>query len=204
MKTQRQFALVWDLAILGVLGAACAGAYFLWIEPDLARAKDKEVSRQICRAQEKSYQAARMNHFRIRHEVQDLLEQVHREGGGMPAESMTNHRIATITAIAQDSGVVVEEVDPAQSDPVEEHLESLVRFRARTTYLGFRRFLHQVEQQMPFMDITHFSVQASSGRKGGACRVEWWVRLYSQEDSLAEGDPDDQMPGGSSRDGRDG
>jgi hypothetical protein len=166
-----------DLIVLPILGVLCAAGYFLWIGPSL----------ETIRAQA----AARTNHFRVRRTLQDLLDQLEREGGGMPLSSVVDQRIAQIAAIAQACGVTIEEVHPQNLPQTAEHLATRIDFRARGSFRGFRRFLRQVEEQMSFLDITHFALSRATAPADGGCQITWSLRMYSRADEpvAARGEP---------------
>ncbi|UCG33113.1 MAG: hypothetical protein JSU68_00490 [Phycisphaerales bacterium] len=171
-----------DLIVLPILGILCAAGYFLWIGPSLETIRAQAAARAVCEAQEMRYRAARANHFRIRRTLQDLLEQVEREGGGMPLSWAVDQRIAQMAAAAQSCGVVIEEVNPQALPQTAEHLAIRIDFRARGSYSGFRRFLRQVEEQMSFLDITHFAMTRNAAPIDGGCQITWSVRMYSRTD----------------------
>ena len=182
MKVPVRFNFGLDVVMFLALGLVCAGGYFLWIGPGLRTARAKASAVEACLVQEKQYRAARADHWRIRRSLQELLQQVEHEGGGMPTQATVDQRIAEVAAIAQACGVVIEEVDPEDPAPTEEHVETQIRFRAQASYTDFRHFMWQVERQMSFLDVTHFSVAAASAATNASCRITWSVRMYSQAD----------------------
>ena len=171
-----------DLIVLPILGLLCAAGYFLWIGPSLDTIRAQAAARDACDAQEMRYRATRNNHFRVRRTLQDLLDQLEREGGGMPLSSAVDQRIARMAAIAQACGVTIEEVHPQDLPQTAEHLAARIDFRARGSYSGFRRFLRQVEEQMSFLDVTHFAMTRSTAPADGTCQITWSVRMYSRVD----------------------
>lgn len=171
-----------DLIVLPILGVLCASGYFLWIGPSLETIRAQAAARAACEAQEMRYRAARANHFRVRRTLQDLVAQVEREGGGMPPCSAVDQRIAQMAAIAQNCGVVIEEVNPRHMPQTAAHMATRIHFRASGSYSGFRRFLRQVETQMSFLDITHFALTRGAAPTNGDCQITWSVRMYSQVD----------------------
>ena len=201
MKDAVRFSFALDLVMLLALGLACAGGYFLWIGPALQTARAKTPAMEACSAQEQRYRAARADYFRVRRTLGNLLEQVRHEGGGMPARAAVDQRIAEMAAIAQACGVVIEEVDPEELPPLEEHLVTQVRFRARADYSAFRHFMRRVERQMPFLDITHFSLTARSAPSNGPCRITWSVRMYSATEEFGARETQARRPQPSSRTG---
>jgi Tfp pilus assembly protein PilO len=180
-----------DLIVLPILVMLCAAGYFLWIAPSLETIRAQAAARVACDAQEMRYRAARTNHFRVRRTLQDLLDQLEREGGGMPLASVVDQRIAQIAAIAQACGVTIEEVHPQNLPQTAEHLATRIDFRARGSFRGFRRFLRQVEEQMSFLDITHFALSRATAPADGGCQITWSLRMYSRADEpvAARGEP---------------
>lgn len=169
-----------DLTALGAVLAGCAAAYLFWIGPNLHKSGSRSAAADLHSQREMVYKAARMRCMGIRRALHDAEQQVERDSGGMPTVSIINQRIAALTSTAQANGVIIEEVEPGPALPDGEHLETKVRFRARTTYSQFRRFLRDLEQRMSFLDVTHFSMSALSGPSNGTCRITWVVRMYSR------------------------
>jgi Tfp pilus assembly protein PilO len=182
MKLPTTPSLGADLIVLPILGLLCAAGYFLWIGPSLETIRAQATARAACEAQEMRYRAARANHYRVRRTLKDLLDQLEREGGGMPLCATVDQRIARMAAVAQSCGVVIEEVNPQGLPQTAEHVATRIDFRARGSYTGFRLFLRQVEEQMSFLDITHFAITRGPAPTNGDCQITWSVRMYSRED----------------------
>jgi hypothetical protein len=182
MKMPSTPSFATDLIVLPILGLLCAAGYLLWIGPSLETIRAQATARAACEAQEMRYRAARTNHFRVRRTLQDLLDQVEREGGGMLPCSAVDQRIARMASFAKTCGVVIEEVNPQDLPQTAEHMSTRIDFRARGSYSGFLRFLRQVEVQMSFLDITHFALRRGSAPTNGDCQITWSVRMYSRAD----------------------
>ncbi len=180
LKRAKAILLSSDLAMAGVILAVCVATHLFWIGPNLDRAAGRVSATALHDQREQTHKTARMKCVGIRRALHEMREQVETQGGGMPSASAINQRIAALTAAAQKVGVTIEEVQPGPTIPIGEHLETQISLRARTTYSAFRRFLSGLEHDMPFVDVTHFSISATGGASTPDCRVAWVVRLYSK------------------------
>ena len=180
LKRAKEILLASDLALAGLILTACVVTYLFWIGPNLDRAGGKASATALHDQRQQTHKSARMKCMGIRRSLHDIREEVEAQGGGMPSASAINQRIAALTAAAQRNGVTIEEVQPGPTVPIGGHLETQISLRAKTTYSAFRRFLSGLEHDMPFVDVTHFSISATGGSSTPDCRVAWVVRLYSQ------------------------
>jgi Tfp pilus assembly protein PilO len=104
-----------------------------------------------------------------------------------------NQRLADLTALARDGALLIHQMQPGEAMAGDDYAMVAVRLTGEATYQTFTRFIDQLHQRMPDIEVRSLDIRDSpasgSGASTAAFRLEcvWYARLASDaaRDGLA-------------------
>ncbi|UCD30566.1 MAG: type 4a pilus biogenesis protein PilO [Planctomycetota bacterium] len=115
---------------------------------------------------------------------QQLLKQISQNrktlaqiGGSPPMEHEKDALIAQLTDLANKCQIVIDRYSPLDTIEKSNHRAYFVQFTGHGGFNSFKQYFKLVENQIDFVDVTHFSITADQNKESAACQMTWSCRI---------------------------
>jgi Tfp pilus assembly protein PilO len=181
MKTLRVRQL--DVSLTDFVGAGAllliaAAGYLLLVHRPLQDSRRLKQTRATHGRIVVDLSAARNDAERIRTELDATSRQLASIGGGLPDADRIDRYLGRIAAIATVNGVSIDTLAPLPSQVREDYRETYVHLVCRGPFTGLHRMLRQIERELDYADVTHFSISTGEAQSA-SCLMDWSLRVYS-------------------------
>jgi len=164
-------------AMVALTVAFLAGPVWLVVDQrgraDEARAELVQEQAQVGRA-ERALSAARSN-------LAEVNEQLAQWPVQLRPTSAVNTKLARLSALAGECGVLIDEVEPGEGTPAEHYQSVPVQLTGQSSYRQCAVFFRQLRRDMPDMGVRGFEITGNAADPGapGVLAVElvWYADL---------------------------
>lgn len=165
-----------DAGGLGVCLALSAALYFVAVRPVL----DEQVQRaaQAAELTEQKREAADLA-AALADRRQTLMQterQVAERSLKLMPLARLNHRLATVTSLANDCGLSLDRIEPGQSVPSTHYVSVPINLSGRGTYLATTQFLERMHEQWPDLAVASLDLRGSArGESDFVLQLLWFA-----------------------------
>lgn len=167
-----------DLIGAGAFLAVAIAGYLLLIHRPLQDGRRLAQARAAHSRVVRDLSAVHADAQRVRRELDAASQELASIGGGLPDGERIDRYLARITVIAAAHGVSVETLAPLPVELREEYRETYIHLVCRGPFDGLHRMLRQIEAELDYADVTHFSIVRGDAESAG-CVIDWWLRICS-------------------------
>ncbi len=172
---------IFDVDLIGLaLVAALFGATYLFGVRTLQQNYQEQLRQREEFSSQTEASQARLAGLRELTQQQKMLtdrlqqtRDVLRESTGM------DEVVRQLGLLAESCAIRITEINPEEVSGEPSYVVTKVSLKCGGTFLQTRRFLVQLQQQMPFVRVAAFSINAIEQSDRGLCRVEMDLRVYA-------------------------
>ncbi len=177
-------------------GLTAAGMLYLFlIHPSLRQHADLELARAGESSAQKQLRQAEQQLDRLRKRIVEREKELEQLGGSPPLVTQRESQIARVTDLAGACGITIDRYAPLGEAEESDHVAFFVQFSARATFASLCQFLHRLENEIDFVDVTHFSTSPISQKGKGECVLSWSCRINGmREVPSSKGSPTPLRP----------
>jgi len=156
-----------------VLVALGAASWAVSIGPALARAHEADAVSQAVAEASQAVLELEQQEQRSRQEVEQASAQLESVSVKLVSIDERNSRLAELTALATDAGLVVDEVAPGEPGKGELFEMVTIRLRGRGAYSDLAGFMHRLSAEHPDTEIRTFRTARSGNEGAFEMRLVW-------------------------------
>lgn len=159
---------------------SAGGIYAGLIHPSLGLADALDAARLDRNAAMESLAEAQRQHQALLLRIVDQQKQLASLGGSPPSLNDKEVQLARVAGMARDCRLVLDQYLPTGDVDTPEYSASFVQFAGRGTFPQVRSFFRQVETEMDYIDITHFTLTSamdSAKPDEPICMLTWSCKL---------------------------
>ncbi len=176
MKTGRIQLGATDAVGASILAIIVGIGAMLIVRGPLRESKGLATARQECARIQRELTEIQSNRQQIVQRMESDASRLKDQGGGLPGIRQLERYMTHVTSLASASGVTIDSLTPSPQLERDDHTDVYVSFTGRGPFLSFHRLLRGIEQQLDYVDVTHFSIVKGESAHAG-CRLEWSLRL---------------------------
>lgn len=172
MKLTKQEWILWTTALV-----TAVGIYFALIHPSIEQVAERESALEAKSAAEQQLETARQKYAALRRQIDAARDELEALGGSPPKASERDRQIARLTRLAQDCRIIVDSYRPVDEVALSDHTAFYIEFMGRAPYPAIQRYLRRLEEEIDFVDTTHFSINSADSGDSMTCVVSWCCRV---------------------------
>jgi len=167
--------------------------YMMFMQPSLLLVSDYEGAKTDKHNASIELDGARTKLEQLQQQITRDRERLAETGGAAPSTREKDHLITRLIGLADVSHITVDQYSPIDVIDEGDHLAIYVQFTGRGVFGGILSYFHQVETEIDFVDVTHFTIRSLSQEETASeCLVTWSCRINAvQADGVRTslGDP---------------
>ncbi len=156
-----------------VLLAMVGAAWVVSVGPALARAQEADsVKRAVSEASQAVLELEQQEQ-KTRQEVEQASAQLESVSVKLVSIDERNVRLANLTALATESGLIVDEVSPSEPEKGDLFEMVTIRLRGRGAYSDLAGFMHDLASEHPDTEIRTFRTARTGDEGSFEMRLVW-------------------------------
>jgi len=168
-----------------ILTAIVGVGAMLIVRGPLRESHGLAAARQDCARIQRELIEIQTSRQLIAQQMESTANRLNDQGGGLPGIRQLERHMSHVTSLASAGGVTIDSLTPSPQLDRDDHTDVYVSFTGRGPFLSFLQLLRGIEQQLDFVDVTHFGIVKDESSRSG-CRLEWSLRMRVKRPAAPE------------------